>query len=90
MFGAMDTAMAHHYSNLTPDAAYSSLHDDFLQDIHETVGSVRGAFNSSHPRVNHPARAFLMRHVKWMFTTVAKVAMATTCSLSEVRSLSVA
>ncbi|DBA78529.1 hypothetical protein WJX79_005295 [Trebouxia sp. C0005] len=32
----MDAAMAQHYGSLPPDAAYSSLHDDFLEDIHAT------------------------------------------------------
>ena len=32
--------MAQHYSSLAPDVAYSSLHDDFLEDIHATVGSL--------------------------------------------------
>ena len=36
----MDAAIAHHYGALQPDAGYSSLHDDFLQDIQDTVGCV--------------------------------------------------
>ena len=29
--------MAQHYGVLHPDAGYSSLHDEFLQDMHDTV-----------------------------------------------------
>lgn len=36
----MDAAMAQHYGALHSDAGYSSLHDEFLQDIHDTVCSV--------------------------------------------------
>ena len=44
----MDAAMAQHYSSLAPDVAYSSLHDDFLEDIHATVGSLQGSSRPSH------------------------------------------
>ena len=33
----MDAAMAQHYGALHSGAGYSSLHDEFLQDIHDTV-----------------------------------------------------
>ena len=33
----MDTAMAQQYGALHSDPGYSSLHDEFLQDMHDTV-----------------------------------------------------
>ena len=49
----MDAAMAQHYGGLPPDAAFSSLHDDFLQDMHETVGNVNDPPQRRTPDVKH-------------------------------------
>ena len=56
----MDAAMAQHYGALHPDAGYSSLHDEFLQDMHDTVWQRVSPNSAVCPLALHSCRQFAL------------------------------